>query len=78
MIRLIRVLGFLFVGAGAVVVLTWLIVPLRFLWPWLRSLPLALQVGLAAAGIGLLLLLGSLIWERLEEHERDQELRRDF
>jgi hypothetical protein len=77
-IRLVRILGYLFVGAGAVVLLTWLIEPLRFLWPWLQRLPLALQVGLAAAVVGLVLLLGSLIWERLEDLEKDKELREDF
>jgi hypothetical protein len=77
-IRLVRILGFLFVGVGGIVLLTWVIEPLRFLWPWLRSLPLAVQVGLAAAAVGLVLLLGSMIWERLEEIERDKELREDF
>lgn len=78
MIRLVRILGVLLIGAGAVVLLTWLIEPLRYLWPWLRSLPLALQVGLAAAAVGFILLLGSLIWERLEELEGDKELRKDL
>jgi len=77
-IRLVRILGVLLIGAGAVVLLTWLIEPLRYLWPWLRSLPLALQVGLAAAAVGFILLLGSLIWERLEELEEDKELRKDL
>jgi hypothetical protein len=77
-IRLVRILGVLLIGAGAVVLLTWLIEPLRYLWPWLRSLPLALQVGLAAAAAGFILLLGSLIWERLEELQGDKELRKDL
>jgi hypothetical protein len=77
-IRLVRILGVLLIGAGAVVLLTWLIEPLRYLWPWLRSLPLALQVGLAAAAAGFILLLGSLIWERVEELEGDKELRKDL
>ena len=77
MIRLIRVTGLLFMGAGAIVLLVWMIEPLRFLWPWLRALPWPIQLGLAAAGIGLLLLMGSLIWERLEDRERDASLRDD-
>jgi hypothetical protein len=77
-IRLVRILGVLLIGAGAAVLLTWLIEPLRYLWPWLRSLPLALQVGLAAAAAGFILLLGSLIWERLEELQGDKELRKDL
>ena len=74
MIRLIRIVGFLAIGAGAVLLLTGLIKPLRFLWPWLRALPWPVQFGLAAAAVGLLLLLGSLVWERLEEREQDQRL----
>ena len=75
MIRLIRIVGFLLMAAGAVVLLTWLIKPLRFVWPWLRALPWPVQLGLGAAAAGLLLLLGSLIWERLEEREKDSSLR---
>ena len=75
MIRLIRILGFLLMAAGAVVLLTWLIVPLRFVWPWLRELPWPVQFGLGASAVGLLLLMGSLIWERLEEREKDSRLR---
>lgn len=74
MIRLIRILGFLLIGAGAVVLLSWFITPLRALWPWLRALPLPIQIGFGVAATGLLLLLGSLIWERLEEREKDRDL----
>ncbi|NIM49988.1 MAG: hypothetical protein GTN78_22430 [Gemmatimonadales bacterium] len=78
MIRLIRIVGFLFIAAGAVLLVAWLIEPLRFLWPWLRSLPWPVQAGMVAAAVGLLLLMGSLIWERLEEREHDQQLRDDL
>ena len=74
MIRLVRILGILMVAAGAVVLLTWFIEPLRELWPWLRQLPMPIQIGLALAGLGLLTLLGSLIWERWEERENDRSL----
>jgi len=77
-IRLVRIVGYLLIGAGAVVLLTWLIEPLRFLWPWVRRLPVALQVGLAAAAAGFILLLGSLIWERLEDLEKDKDLREKY
>jgi len=77
-IRLVRIVGYLFIGAGAAVLLTWLIQPLRSLWPWLRQLPVALQVGLAAAAVGFILLLGSLIWERLEDLEKDKDLREKY
>ena len=42
MIRLLRILGFLMIVAGAVVLLTWLIKPLRMVWPWLMALSLPL------------------------------------
>ena len=74
MIRLLRIVGFLLIGCGAVLLLVWVIEPLRFLWPWIRALPLPMQIGLAAAALGLLLLLGTVIWERLEDREADSDL----
>jgi ABC-type transport system involved in cytochrome c biogenesis permease subunit len=74
MIRLIRIVGFLLITTGGVLVAVWAIEPLRFLWPWFRSLPWPIQLGLGAAGAGLILLLGTVIWERLEEREQDREL----
>jgi hypothetical protein len=62
------------IAAGMVSVATWLIKPLRFIWPWLRQLPIAIQIGFAAAAVGFVLLLGSIIWERLEDHEREKDL----
>ena len=75
MIRLIRILGFLLIVAGAVVLLTWLIKPLRFVWPWLQALPWPIKLGLGVAAAGFLVLLGSLIWERLEDRAHDRSLR---
>jgi membrane protein implicated in regulation of membrane protease activity len=76
-IRLLRITGFLLIVAGAVVLLTWLIEPLAAVWPWLVSLPWPIQLGLGAAAAGLLLILATLIWERLEERESDRGLRDD-
>ena len=45
MIRLVRITGFLLIAAGIVVWLTWAIEPLRAIWPWLRQLPLPIQIG---------------------------------
>ncbi|MDP6385094.1 MAG: hypothetical protein QGI93_02755 [Planctomycetota bacterium] len=81
MVRLIRITGYLLIVAGAIASLTWLIKPLRQLWPafWpaFRALPIAIQLGLGAATAGLILLLASLIWERMDEREADQDLLRD-
>ena len=74
MIRLIRIVGFMLIIAGALSVATWLIKPLRKLWPWFLELPLAIQIGLGVAAFGFVLLLGSLIWERLEDREKEKGL----
>jgi uncharacterized membrane protein len=74
MTRLIRILGFMLIAAGVVTVATWLIKPLRFIWPWLRQLPIAIQIGFAVAAVGFLLLFGAIIWERLEDHEREKDM----
>ena len=77
MIRLIRILGFFMILAGALILGLWFIEPLRDVWPWLRALPWPIQLGLVVAAVGFLLLLGSLIWERFEEREQDRELQDD-
>lgn len=77
MIRLVRITGFLLILAGTIISLTYFIEPLREVWPWLLELPLPIRIGLMLAGIGLLILMGSLIWERWEERELDESLRED-
>jgi hypothetical protein len=77
MIRLLRITGFLLMAAGALILATYLIEPLRFLWPWLLRLPLPIRIGLAAAGLGLVLLIGTLLYERLEERDQDRRLREE-
>ena len=74
MIRLLRVVGFLMIGIGALLLLAWAIEPLRAVWPWFRALPAPIQIGLGAAAAGLLLLLATVIWERLEDREGDRDL----
>jgi len=74
MIRLIRVLGFLLIAAGALVLLTWLFEPLRLIWAALLVLPWPVRLGLGAAAAGLLLVMGSLFWERLEARDSDRAL----
>jgi len=78
MIRLVRVLGLLMMVSGGVILLTYLVTPLRALWPWFRSLPLPIQLGLGAAALGLVLLFGTVLWERLEARAADRALREDL
>jgi phosphoglycerol transferase MdoB-like AlkP superfamily enzyme len=73
--RLVRITGFLLIAAGVIVTLTWFIEPLREVWPWLLELPLPIRVGFILAGVGLILLVGSLIWERWEARDEDRALR---
>lgn len=74
MTQLLRITGFLLIAIGAVIVLTWFIEPLRELWPFLMRLPLPIRIGTGIAGIGLVVILASLIWERWNEREEDKSL----
>lgn len=76
--RSVRIFGFLMIAAGTVILLAYLIRPVRDLWPWFRSLPIAVQIGSGAAGIGFMVLMGTLIWERVEDREADRELKDDM
>ena len=74
MTRLLRITGFLLIGTGILVLLVWAIRPLRFFWPVVMDLPPAIQIGMGAAGLGLVVLMASLIAERIGEREADRQL----
>ncbi len=74
MIRLVRLVGFLLIGAGALVLISYLFEPLRVVWIAMLALPWPVKLGLGAAAIGLILILGSMIWERIEDREKDRDL----
>ncbi|MEM9800496.1 MAG: hypothetical protein AAGA20_09220 [Planctomycetota bacterium] len=74
MIRLVRITGFLLIGVGLALILTWFVEPLRELWTLVYELPLVVRIGLLMAATGFLVLLGSLIWERYEDRENDRSL----
>ncbi len=75
MIHTVRVLGIGLMALGAILLLIWFVEPLRFLWPWFRTLPRPIQFGLGAAVLGLLVVVASLVAERVEEREYDRSLR---
>lgn len=77
MIRLLRILGILMILAGVIVLLSYLITPLRVLWMWFQKLPLPIQISLGVACAGFLLVLGTLLWERFEDRATDRELLED-
>jgi len=74
MTRLVRVLGYLLIGAGALVLGSYFFEPLQRLWLVFLALPWPIRIGLGIAGVGLLLILGSMIWERIEERDSDRDL----
>ncbi len=78
MIELFRIMGFLLLCSGGLVIATWLIEPLRKLWPLLLALPLPVLIGVAVGSFGLILLLASLIWERMKERDADSKLREEI
>ena len=77
MTRVLRITGFLLIGAGAVVLLFWAIRPLRAIWPAIMALPLPVQIGIGAASLGVIVLMGSLIAERIGDREADRKLLED-
>ena len=78
MIRTVRIIGAMLMVIGVVVILTWLIKPLREVWPFMidgfRSMPGAVQFGLVLAAVGFLILFSSLIVERLEDRKKEGSL----
>ena len=76
--RLLRNLGFGLMVGGAVMMLIWAIKPLRMIWPWLLQLPMVLRIGVVAGALGLAVLLGSVLAERLSDREGDADLRDEF
>ena len=78
MIQFVRILGGVLMALGVLVILAWLIKPLREAMPVIydgfRALPGEIQFGLVIAAIGFLLLISSLIWERLEDRKREGRL----
>jgi len=70
MIRLLRIVGFLLMAAGLLLAASWFIEPLRELWPLLLELPLPIRIGLAVAGIGLLVVFATVLHDSLTADQR--------
>ena len=75
--KLLRSVGFGLIALGVVLVLVWLIDPLRVVWPWLMTLALPFRIGVIAAALGVAVLLISLIAERIRERDADKDLLND-
>lgn len=74
MTKLARLFGFLLLWGGALLLIFWFVKPLRAIGALFLQLPILLQIGLAAAAIGFILLLGTVIWERIQSRKADKEL----
>jgi len=73
MTEVLRIVGFLMIAAGGLLMASWFIEPLRELWPMLLALPWPVRIGLAVAGIGLLVILATVIHDRLRADKRSLE-----
>lgn len=51
--------------AGGLLAASWFIQPLRQMWPLLLTLPVPIRIGLVVAAIGLLVVLATVIHDRL-------------
>lgn len=72
----IRVLGLASIALGLLLLITYVISPLRWLWWWFLHMPWPLQLGLGAAALGLCILVVSLLVERARDRTYDQDLRK--
>lgn len=77
MIQAIRYSGIALVILGTIVLISWSFEPLRALWPVVLALPMPVRLGLLIACVGLAILFGSLIAERLHDRKADRSLRDD-
>ncbi len=77
MIAALRISGFLLIALGTLLIVSWLFEPLRRLWPVLLALPLPVKIGLVVAAIGLAVLMGALLAERLEQRRAEGDLLND-
>lgn len=74
MTKLARLIGFLLLWSGALLLLFWFVKPLRAIGALFLQLPILLQIGLAAVAVGFIVLLGTVIWERIRSRKTDKEL----
>gem|GEM_PF-3479085 len=71
----VRILGLACMALGALLLVTYVVSPLRWLWFWFLHMPWPLQIGLGAAALGLCILTVSLLVERGRDRSYDKTLR---
>lgn len=75
MVRVIRILGLSSICIGILLIVTYFIEPLRFLWRLYRSIDLPLQIGFGVAGAGLCIILMTMLLERYSLRAYDRNLK---
>ena len=75
MTQSVRLFAFALLATAAVIFITYMSPPLRAIWPFFRTLPGAIQIGVGAAFVGFVLLIVSLIMERIGEKGYNKSLR---
>ena len=73
----LRTLGAAMIGIGILVFLSYFLDPLRAALEWFQYLPMPLQIGSIVAGIGLVILVISLLRERWKDRHDDAALKDD-
>lgn len=74
MVRHLRILGITMIGLGALLLVTYIVKPLDLVWAWFRSMPLPLQIGIAVAAVGLVVLMTSLVVEKRRDSRSEGDL----
>ena len=76
-LRVMRIVAVAFMLLGVLLLVTYVVSPLRVLWSWwYGSLPLPLQIGSAVAAVGLVILLTTMFVDRMMNRGYDKELKR--
>jgi len=70
MTEVLRIVGFLLMAVGGVLIASWFIDPIRELWPLLLALAWPIRLGLAVAAIGLLVIVATIVHDRLHADDR--------
>jgi len=71
----IRVIGVLMIALGVLIPVAYVIKPLRLLFDFFMSLAGPLQVAFSLAAVGLILLISSLISERISDRNAEGSLK---
>jgi len=72
-----RTLGSALILIGVLIALSYFIEPLKEAFSWYWLLPVPLQIGFGIAGIGLTVVIISLLIERWSDRDADRALRED-